>query len=295
MSMATLSYDRWYVTILNYISICYILYYWAPIISTIIYQPFYTNIGKLQYLSAEGGNVEWWCGNILLKKLPELTTTEFPSLKTVPRDRYKHSKWQNVMFKEMAAVSNCIMGESWRAWSANDRCENCTESKKRLRITRRNCSGVPTSPEDCGPNTYQLISVLGRINLSRRLEAWQRGTRVIFSHFLRRPLQLCQSCLFSLSLRRRLGWWRASSVQAAVRPIPSLVPCVTGGRPSRPWDGDVFSTRPHYCQNYGHFWDDRRASGADSMEEGGWIEGGCCQARNADLMADQVHSSSCGL
>ena len=103
------------------------------------------------------------------------------------------------------------------------------EKSEKRRITRRNCSRVPTLPRDCGPNTYQLISVLGRINLSRRLEARQRveeEVEVIFSHFLRRPLQLCQSCLFSLPLSRRLRWWRGSVVQVAVSlAIPSRPLC----------------------------------------------------------------------
>ena len=55
------------------------------------------------------------------------------------------------------------------------------EKAEKSWITRRNCSGAPSLPRDCGPNTYKLISVLGHINLNRRLEAGQRGEGDIFS------------------------------------------------------------------------------------------------------------------
>ena len=57
----------------------------------------------------------------------------------------------------------------------------------------------------------------------------------MFSHFV--PI-MSVALVFSSgdddegpSLRLRSGWQF------------HLVPCVTAGRPSRPWDGDVFSTR----------------------------------------------------
>ena len=89
--------------------------------------------------------------------MPELTT-EFPSLKAVLRDRNTFKSVQ--MFKETAAVSNCII-----QGNHEDRRVQTTAGVRIAPRTREKEEIARSLPRDClGPNISQLIP--GRINLN---------------------------------------------------------------------------------------------------------------------------------